>query len=156
MSDDKLRQFIEKMRGLESSFGANTDHDTIKEGIHAGSTAIGVSGLMPNTAKEFANRRRIQGMADELDKQVLQSENKQVEEMLKSDPKLYERYEQALAEKVLKRSNDRPELAAVMWRYGHNLRPERAEKILESNPGYRDRITKFKNIVDQMNKKKMP
>lgn len=55
-SPEERAQLIKALSHLESSGNKNTEHSQMNEGIHAGDSAIGEFGLMPNTAKETATR----------------------------------------------------------------------------------------------------
>jgi hypothetical protein len=47
------------LSGVESSYGTDLDHKTMKTGIHAGTAAQGPLGMMPLTFKDVANRVRL-------------------------------------------------------------------------------------------------
>lgn len=140
-------QDILKMMGfLETTDGKNLDHKTMEDGLHAGDTAHGTFGLMPNTIKEMANRRRLNKDADELDKAILQAPNEHIPVILQKNPLAQQRYAETMAEKVSETVGDDLPLAAIAWRYGHNLPKERLMEILQQNPGYAKRIQEAMNL----------
>ena len=125
---------------LESSHGVNLEHETSNYGLQKGHKAFGRHGLMPNTVLEMANRRRLSNQADELDKQILKTDPKKLEDKLNENPELYDRYTSTLAEHTLNRAGGDINKAAAGWLYGHNLSPERMQKALDNDPEYKKRI----------------
>lgn len=131
------------MSQLESSGGKNTTHKPVESGVQAGDTAIGEYGLMPNTAQEMANRRRLKGQADEFDKQVIQAPSSEdVQAMLQKNPMGYQRYNEDIAARLLDKTGGDLPTAATGWLYGHNKSAEGLKTILEENPEYKARIEK--------------
>ena len=144
-----IQDILNTVGFLESSDGKNVNHKTMEEGLHAGDTAHGTFGLMPNTIKEMANRRRLANEADELDKQILKAPNEDIPTILQNNPLAQQRYAETMAQKVAETTGGDIPLAAVAWRYGHNLPKERLMEILQQNPGYAKRIQEamsLKNI----------
>lgn len=139
---DNLELLKKVLLDLESSGGKNTDHRPIQEGIHKGHTAVGGHGLMLNTAKEVANRKRLQGQLDELDSRLLKDINTQedFESFVNQNPAKYDEYVNHLTQRVYERSEGDIPTAATMWRWGHNLPKERAMQLLEKNPEYKQRV----------------
>lgn len=131
-------RFLKLMRYLETSGGKNLDHKPMEEGIHQGDAAVGEYGIMPNTAKEMANRRRLSGEADDLDKQILGSPNAQ--DVLSANPQAQERYAQELAKKILQKTQGDLPTAAAGWLYGHNQSAEQMQEALKRDPVYQKRI----------------
>lgn len=131
---------------LESTGGYNTNHKTITYGIHNGHRAVGSLGLMLNSAKEMAMRRKLKNTADELDLQLINEITKQeeFEEFITKNPHKYENYTNDLLKLVHTRSGGDLFIAAVMWRWGHNLSKEQAKSILQNNSTYKKRIV---NII---------
>ena len=93
--------FLKLMSMMESSGGKNTQHQAVTTGLQAGDTAYGQFGLMPNTVKEMAKRRTLNGTADDTDKQIVDSDNDTVTNMLSQHPELEQRYAEDLGQKVL-------------------------------------------------------
>jgi len=137
-----IETLLKLMSSLESRGNKDTNHKVSDYGVQAGDTAIGEYGLMPNTAKEMANRRRLKGDADEFDKQVLAAPNDDVQEMLQKNPMGYKRYNEDLAVHLLNKTGDDLPTAATGWLYGHNKSPEDLKQILDDSPEYMDRIQK--------------
>lgn len=153
MENKRNSKFLQLMSILESSGGKNTNHPTVSSGIQAGDTAVGEHALMPNTAKELANRKMLSGEANISDEVVLNSDNKQVEQILKNNPELQNKYVNDLANNVMDNTQD-PALGAVAWRYGHNIKdPNELKSLADQNPEYMNRI---KKAMDQVYNKSEP
>lgn len=135
--------FLRLMRMLESSGGKNTNHKTVTYGPQAGTTAMGDSGLMPNTLKELANRKILKGNADLVDEQIKRVPADEVEYYIERFPEKKEEYESQLADKVLKTAGGDLGLAATAWKWGHNNSKGRLQKILQENPEYKSRVDKY-------------
>lgn len=142
MDEEKKELLKRVLTFLESSGGVNTNHKPMQSGIHANTTAVGELGLMLNTAKEVANRKRLSKQADEKDLELLNNINsqEQFEQFLQNNPNKYEDYTNQLIDRVYTRSEGDIPTAATMWRWGHNLPSEKAKEILEKNPAYKQRI----------------
>jgi hypothetical protein len=145
---DPVAKFKSIMSYLESSNNKNTKHSTIRSGIHAGHTAQGRTGLMPNTVTELAKRRQLAGNTDELDKLILKSSPKEIQKLVATNPEIYNRYEDDLARLVLDRAGNDLEAAAAKWRWGHNRPLQDTRKILDSEPIYRQRFKEAKRLVE--------
>jgi len=114
--DKKVQKFLRTIAQIESSGGKNVEHKQIDEGIHAGSSAYGKYGLMPNTIRELSNSEYGKTLPKELSKM----EDGKIKEILKSNPQLEEAIAQSLYKKIQDRSTD-PRDQAYMWNAGHNL-----------------------------------
>lgn len=136
--------FLKLMGVLETSGGKNLNHRRMDTGIHAGSQAQGRVGIMPKTAQELANRRRLAGENDPIDDAILKAGDNvtAVESYLQQYPEKLGEYERQLAEKVLKRSGGDPKLAAGAWLYGHN-NMDLAKRKLAVDEQYQQRIDKY-------------
>jgi len=98
-------QLLNLMRALESSNNTNIAHKQMTSGIQSGDTAYGQYGLMPNTVKEMAQRRNIQGIGDKMDSQIQNIDNPVMSSVLTAHPELEQRYAEDLANKTLDKSN---------------------------------------------------
>jgi hypothetical protein len=127
MDELKQERFKRIISHLESSGGKNLNHKMIKTGIHAGDRAIGEYGLMPLTIQDAAKMRINRGIGDELDKKIakmsLEDAKKQIPEIIKQNPDIYEKYVDTLVDHVLKRYGDE-RLAAFAWNQGHYSDPK--------------------------------
>lgn len=143
MSEGKRNPFLKLMKFLETSDGKLMNHQRMTSGMHEGQTAMGKYGLMPNTAKEMANRVKNK---TELDQMIKNADPMMVESILNENPHKYDEYKKIMADHVLERTNEDPVLAATAWRYGHNAPISKLKEKIENNPGYKDRIEKAINL----------
>jgi hypothetical protein len=124
----QVANFLKKMRTIESSDGANTDHPVMKTGMHKGTHAVGDYGIMPLTAidldRQFGSNELQDG--DKFDAQ----------EELQQNPELAERLAQSMASKLLNKYPE--EESAYKWESGSAA--ETSPEILAKS----DRIRKFK------------
>lgn len=148
-----VNSFLKLIKMLESSGGKNTNHRTMTSGLHAGDTAVGSAGLMPQTAQEMAKRRISSGSADVNDQYVAESDSPTVESMLRGNEELQDRYVGDLANKVMTRAKGDPSLAATGWLYGHNLPYNKLEEKLEGDPTYKGRIDRIIGELGLMSNK---
>lgn len=147
--EDTYSKFKKLMGFMESSGGKNVDHDKITSGLHAGDTAYGEYGMMPNTAKEMANRRLLRGEGDRQDEQLQNLSNDVVQSVFVAHPDLEDRYVDELVKKSVDTSGGDMVDAAYRWRWGHNLPNEKLEDIKAKNPEYFNRIKQFMNKGDK-------
>lgn len=118
-------KFLQLMSLLETSGGKDMNHQTMTKGIHAGDTAKGQYGLMPNTIKEFKHRAKLLG---------------------EPIPKNESQIANALSDHLENKTDD-PEKRAYMWQYGHNLDPDQIpQEEIENNP----RILKFRELQKKL------
>lgn len=129
MPNEAVERFLKIISMLESSGDENKDHPAVTSGIHAGDSAIGQYGLMPNTIEEIAKRRPDLPAYDE------------------TSPEIQSAYANALAERTLSRSAGDEEKAAYAWRMGHNLTPE---QITERGFGEHPYVQKYKEYKEKM------
>lgn len=132
-------QFLKDMSMIESSGGINTNHPEIKHGIHAGSSAVGEYGLMPNTVDEMIKRYKV--LPEEY-------EGLSTEELRdKLTPDKEKEIATALAKHILNRQKGDLERSAYSWQYGHNLKPKDIpDEVLIGN----DRVEKFKALRNKL------
>lgn len=138
------------IKAMESSGGKDTAHRTLASGIHEGDTAVGKYGLMPNTAKEIANRRKESAVDDV----IANIPNKSVEALLQENPDIAKDYVQYMAEKVLDKTKGDPVAGMTAWHYGHNMSPNRIKKTMQENPSYVDKVNQ--RIDENALSSKMP
>jgi len=151
-SSPKSRErFLNLMRQLETSGGTDTrPHRTIESGIQEGDSAVGETALMPNTAKEFANRKRIKGEPlDEHDKAILQGDDASIHELFSQHPEKYQEYNDRVADHVLNNAHGDMSLAATGWKMGHNKKFDSLKSTLAKDPGYQARIDKILSTQQQ-------
>lgn len=137
---NRIDEFLNVIRQIESSGGLNTNHPVMQQGIHKGEAAIGQYGLMPKTIQELAKR------AGESDLAAIDSA--EIPAMVKSNPGMEDRLARQLAERVLARQSD-PEKAAYSWNMGHNLSPE---QVTKRDYGSHPYVQKFRKIQEMLSK----
>ena len=112
-----IDNFLDTISMNESSGGIDTDHEQMKHGIHAGDSAIGKYGLMPNTIKEMAVRMG----SDHPMAQYAKMDSKSISESIKKNPD----HEQQIAKFMANHLHDRfggdESKMAYAWNQGHNL-----------------------------------
>jgi hypothetical protein len=148
--EEQIAPFLAKMSEMESSGGKNVDHKRMVAGIHAGDVAQGQWGLMPNTIKELTYTK-----GDERDPKIEQLRGMPLDvitEEAKQNPELERKYAEALARKILTNSMGDEELAAVGWRYGHNLNEGKLQNIAKKKRGY---LNRFKKLFELEPKKEI-
>jgi len=144
MDDKLLKQFLSRIAQIESSGGQNVDHKQAQHGIHAGTSAYGQYGLMPNTIQEIINRERLAGnMSPELQGLYKQDQNV-VKEKLSQNPQI----EQMLASRLLNRHSGNDVSAAFAWNQGSNLQPSEITPELIKQKDYTQKYTRLKNQDD--------
>ncbi len=146
----KLREFLYKIKQIESSGGKNLDHQEMKSGIHAGDAAVGQYGLMPNTINEIINVKAQQKQASPDVINLKDKESHEIQKEFSQNPLLEQELAESLAKKVLNRSGGELEKAAYMWNQGHNLDPE---EITPDKLESKDYVKKFRKIKELFQKK---
>jgi hypothetical protein len=109
--------FLQAIRLTESSGGTNTNHATMKRGIHAGTAAIGDYGLMPNTVNEMAVRM---GRKHPLNSYAKMDQN-EIRDSFKKNPDHEKQMADFMADHVNKRFGGDERKMAYAWFQGHNL-----------------------------------
>ena len=137
-----LDEFLEYISQIESNKGKNIAHKTMRHGPHAGDAAFGKYGIMPNTAKEFYNRRKAEGLTTPDEDEIPNMNGKQLGLKFFVNPELEKTYAEAVGKRVLERGGS-PEKAAYMYTMGHNLDPN---KISDKNLNKSDYVNKFKRL----------
>lgn len=136
----QLEDFLDRIRSIESSNGQDMNHEMIQSGIHAGQSAMGQYGLMPNTVKELAKRgsNPARGLAS--------MDPEQMKAKLEANPEIDNELAQTLGKKVLDRQQD-PDKAAYSWMHGHNLAPEEIDKRNYLDDNYVKKFQKLKSLI---------
>lgn len=148
--DNQLAQFLKIIKQIESSGGKNTNHREIASGIHAGDSAIGDYGLMPNTIQEVLKRKARQKALEQTMEPLRTMQSDKLKAYLENEhPEYQEKIAQDLAQKVLTRSGGDHEKAAYMWNQGHNLDPNQITPEKLNAAGY---IQKFRALNGVINK----
>lgn len=144
---DKVIDFLNNIRQIESSGGKDTDHPEITEGIQSGTTAYGQYGLMPNTVKEIAKRKVMAGETNPELKSLAKMPPEQINDYLSQNAGMEEVMAQLLAERVLQRQHGDLDKAAYSWNMGHNLTPEQIEQRDYLNNPYVQKFQTLRKMV---------
>lgn len=145
------KEFLDAIRQIESSGGKDIDHDIIKHGLHKGSSAIGEYGLMPNTIKEFINRRKAKGRFGPDEALMSQMSPEQLKQFLQDQDRVEQNLASDVADRVLRRSKGDIEKAAYMWNQGHN---KLASSIDQNKLDSSDYIKKFRQLKESLGRKR--
>jgi hypothetical protein len=138
-----LKTFLQKIAQIESAGGKNTKHRTMKSGIHAGSSAYGMYGLMPNTIRELAKRQEMNDIASMSDEDIKQQ--------FSQNPELENKFAEYLGGRLLNKYDGDEARAAYAWNMGHNLPKERiTDEKLSSHP-YVNKFNKLGGILNTAN-----
>lgn len=142
-----IDKFLQKISQIESSGGKDTDHPTLKYGIHAGDQAIGRYALMPNTVRELVNRRKLQGTSTDQLQQVSEMSSPEMKDYIEQNPDVEDDLAKQLANKVIQRQHGDEDRAAYSWKQGHNLTPDDIpDESLEESP-YVQKYRKLKGMM---------
>lgn len=145
-----FNKFMQDTAHLESSSGTNFNHDQINSGIHKGHRAAGTYGIMPNTAQEIINRKKMNkediSAFSEIDNNA---DPAFVKQYIESNPEIERALAESLANKVLNATDYDTEKAQYMWQYGHNLPIDRVNKEYENS----DRVQKYRKTKKQLTSK---
>lgn len=146
--DKKIDDFLHNVSGVESSFGKNTKHKTMKSGIHANTSAYGNYGLMPKTINELANR---------MDKDSpLKSYNKmnpdQIKESLDKNPDHQHQFAKFMANHLYDKHGGDENKMAYSWNMGHNIDSESIGTGRHANYMNHDYVQKYNKFKNQNSK----
>lgn len=152
----KLDPFLRAISEIESSGGANTEHQVLDSGLHEGDKAIGSYGLMPNTVNQIvknynnnqsALRYKLGNEYKDPDMEALAGmDKKQLAEHVANNPELETRLARYLAMTIGQRMKDDPERMAYGWHYGSSYRnKDVADDQLKDNY-YVNRFRKYKDL----------
>jgi len=125
--------FLKDISMIESSGGSNLDHEPIKAGIHAGDTAVGELGLMPNTIRELAKRIKRKDPRLQLapqfkgDPEIEQYADPNIDQStlqyaMETSPEMLQRAARYMKNLVETRYKT-PDAMAYAWNQGHNTPP---------------------------------
>ncbi len=150
--EEKLQNFLQTIKMIESSGGKNFNHPVVQSGIHEGHQAAGNYGLMPNTVNEVVRRMERDGyrfptMAPEADRSPAS-----IKQAVESNPDKEQRIAEYLGRQVLERQQGDEEKAAYSWFQGHNLSPEDIAAKDYQNHDYVQKYNKFKNLKGMLGK----
>lgn len=146
---EKIKKFLDSISMNESSGGKNTEHETMQTGIHAGDTAVGNYGLMPNTVQEMHKRMKMEGNPN-YNPDIIDADSTQVQDMLKQNPQLQQQAAEYMAGMLLKKTGGDPEAAAYGWRYGHNAPADQLIEKSIDNP-YVNSFDQYYNKIPAQN-----
>lgn len=144
-SKEKLERFLDIISQIESSGGKNFAHRPITEGIHAGTSAAGTYGLMPNTMREISSRSLQEEMPlSEEALNVSELPAQRMKQEIERQPGLEKEFAERLADRVLTRYPTEEE-AAYSWMYGHNISPQEMQERPYEESDYVKKYKRFKS-----------
>lgn len=130
--DKSIKNFLKAISMNETSGGKDMDHKTMKHGIHAGDTAHGLYGLMPNTVKETVNRM---GRGHPLHRKYANMPNEKIGDSLSANPDHEQEIATHMANRLHAKHGGDESKMAYSWLNGTNL----TDKHFASNhSGYAD------------------
>ena len=121
--DPKTQAFLNIIAQLETSGGKNLNHQQMQQGLHAGDTALGRYGLMPNTILNVAAKMNAAGKLDEDTAPLHQIPKEQMQDYLQNYPIAEEKVANFLARNLLARNKGNEPAAAYSWHSGSELQP---------------------------------
>lgn len=147
VDENDVQRFLTNISEVESRGGQDTNHPEIQNGIHAGTSAIGRYGLMPNTVKEVINRMKLRGTLTPEMAELQQLDPVKLKETLEANPQIEDQIAGTLAERVLQRQGDEDK-AAFSWNQGHNLKPQQIDAMDYKNSDYVKKYNSLKKIKE--------
>lgn len=147
MDRAKLDEFLRKISQLESSGGKDTEHRRMTAGIHEGDAAMGQFGIMPKTADEFVNRRKMRGQFGPDEAIMKQMSPEQLKEFLAGNERVEENLAKDIGEHVLKKAKGDEEKAAYMWNMGHNKKASSIDGEMLAEHPYVRKFRRLKNLL---------
>lgn len=138
---EERQKILNAIKQVESSGGIDTDHKEMTSGIHAGESAIGSYGLMPNTIRELANRYNLQDYKNQPDQTIQQAILPGSEEE--------QRMAATLLAHIMSKPGTTTEKAAYKWNMGHNIPPQNINNQELKNSPY---VKKFDRVLKKLNK----
>lgn len=108
---------------------------------------MGEYGIMPKTAQEFVNRRKMRGQFGPDEAIMAQMSPTELKEFLADQDRVEQNLAGDIADHVLRRSKGDEEKAAYMWNMGHNKRASSIDEEALDRSSYVDKFRKLKNIL---------
>jgi len=142
--DNNTEKFLNIIKQIESSGGKNVNHPTMQQGIHAGDTAYGSYGLMPNTVIDVTNRLQSLNKLSDKTSPIVGLPKEQINDYLRQNPQAEEEVADFLARNLLARMKGNEEFAAKAWNAGSNLQPEQMDQQKLINDPY---VSKYREIA---------
>ena len=144
--DQNIDNFLKTISMNESSGGKNTNHRQMKDGLHAGDSAVGQYGLMPNTIKEMAGRM---GKDHPMSKYA-KMDNNAVAQSLKSNPNDEGEVAKFMANHLNDKFKGDQNKMAYSWFQGHNLTDDHFNTSHKDYQNH-DYVKKFNKHKEQFN-----
>lgn len=146
-NNEQVEDFLNKISQIESSGGRNTNHKEMQNGIHAGTSAFGQYGLLPDTIKELANREHNAGNDSDALDEIRSAKPTEVNAIMQAHPELESQLATNLAQRLLNRTGGDDTKSAYMWNQGTNLSPD---SITDEKLNASDYANKFKKLKDSL------
>jgi len=147
------QKFLELIRQIKSSGGKNVEHRTMASGLHKGQSAMGEYGIMPKTAQEFVNRRKMRGQFGPDEALMAQMKPGQLKQFLADQDRVEQNLAGDIADRVLRRSKGDEDKAAYMWNMGHN---KAASSIDDQKLNQSNYVKKFRKLKNTLSQKTIP
>jgi len=144
--DKNIDNFLKTISMNESSGGKNTNHRQMKDGLHAGDSAVGQYGLMPNTIKEMAGRM---GKDHPMSKYA-KMDNNAVSQSLKTNPNDEGEIAKFMANHLNDKFKGDQNKMAYSWFQGHNLTDDHFNTSHKDYQNH-DYVKKFNKHKEQFN-----
>jgi hypothetical protein len=146
-TNSDLDSFLETISMNESSGGKNLNHKQIKEGLHAGDSAVGQYGLMPNTIKEMAGRMG----KDSPMAQYAKMDSKSIADSFKKNPGHEKEIAKFMANHLHDKFGGDENKMAYSWFQGHNLTNDHFNTSHKDYANH-DYVKKYNKHKSQMGK----
>ena len=142
-----IDNFLKTISMNESSGGKNLNHQQMEGGLHAGDSAVGQYGLMPNTIKEMSKRMG----SDHPLSAYSKMDNKSIAESIKKNPEHENEIGKFMANHLSDKFGGDENKMAYSWFQGHNLTDKHFET---SHKDYLDHdyVKKFQKHKEQIQK----
>jgi len=148
MADKKIKDFLERIKQIESSGGKNFNHPEITlDNLQKGDRAIGNYGLMPNTVKEIISRKRLKNEVTPEMVELYKLSPDVLKQTLEKNPNIEQHLAEELAKHSLEKQEGNEEKAAYSWLKGHNLNPEQITPEILDDSNY---VQKYRNLRSLM------
>lgn len=157
--ENEQDDFLNAIQGVESNFGQNTNHQPLKNGLQAGTAAIGNYGLMPNTIKDVVGKignpgtrlgKYLTNQADYSDiKNAVDVPDDELKNTVESNPVLQNQLARLLAKDVALKNNNDPQRMSYSWNMGSNVNPNKVPDIQVRNNEYVQKFNKIRALLQK-------
>lgn len=117
---EPIDRFLWNIMQVESSGGKNTNHKTMRTGIHKGQKAVGRWGLMPHTITEMLNRMKTDKVSNPPLEKMRGMNSNELDSHFRNNPKHELSVARFMGNFAMKRQGNDVNRAAYAWLMGHN------------------------------------